>query len=606
MEVLEGVEVRAGEAAALGEQGREFARPGTEGFGLFQQHGMAGECLAVGSAERHRIAFNAGPFAEMVVRRQNLPAAVGEGGDRLGVTPAEGGAPDIPRDAGKRVVVRRRTDIPRLALGFARGSASVLPDILPTLFPHAIRHIVERRLFRLRARPAFGQIRPDFGVRHRRFPVVVGPPVGDIESERCPVDVDVEPLAMARRGGIDRLARGPRIGQQERPIHGQPLGRCDGKRIAVIETDIAVPVEDLIVTESDLTAILGTCRYQDTRLCSGLAFLNLQVLYRDHGAVKELLLPVRGADAQPVAACDLQRRGRPIVLRAPADDHRHPIRIGPLPVRQRGEPAFPHQMRQRPHLGSCARQHHAGFIGISPLVAVPSIDQPGQRLFFIVPDMEPPTQVIRCNGRRSIAVAQRLGRSDLPGRKYKFPLHVLVVRKNTGAPLLFHRIRQEPRPLGRLTLDMGQDILQVRLLAPYPVHPDTANGITDQPQPRSCLNGLLLLGVACKDDLRSITFGETENVMRLARRQHPRFVDDDDGVFSNLDPARAARRSSLSTQNGRASTSLPSATAVRQATAVAMMLAPVFTVEIGDGPQCRGLARARRSFDDGDPAARMR
>ena len=58
----------------------------------------------------------------------------------------------------------------------------------------------------------------------------------------------------------------------------------------------------------------------------------------------------------------------------------------------------------------------------------------------------------------------------------------------------------------------------------------------------------------------------------------------------------------MSTQNGRASTSLPSATAVRQATAVAMMPLPVFTVEIGNGPQCRGLARSRRSFDDGDPA----
>ena len=50
MEVLEGVEVLAPDAAALGQQGREFVRPGTEGRGLFQQHRMAGERLAVGSA----------------------------------------------------------------------------------------------------------------------------------------------------------------------------------------------------------------------------------------------------------------------------------------------------------------------------------------------------------------------------------------------------------------------------------------------------------------------------------------------------------------------------------------------------------------------------
>ena len=83
MEVLEGVEVLAGDAAALGQQGSEFARPGAEGLGLFQQHRMAGERLAVGSAERHGIAFNAGSFAEIVVRRQNLPAAVGEGEDTV-------------------------------------------------------------------------------------------------------------------------------------------------------------------------------------------------------------------------------------------------------------------------------------------------------------------------------------------------------------------------------------------------------------------------------------------------------------------------------------------------------------------------------------------
>ena len=106
------------------------------------------------SAERHGIAFNAGPFAEIVVGYQNLPVAIGEGGDRLGVTPAEGGAPDIPCDASQGVIVCRRTDI--LALGFAMGSVSVLPDTLPVLLPHTIGHVVECCLLGLRARPAFG------------------------------------------------------------------------------------------------------------------------------------------------------------------------------------------------------------------------------------------------------------------------------------------------------------------------------------------------------------------------------------------------------------------------------------------------------------------
>ena len=87
-----------------------------------------------------------------------------------------------------------------------------------------------------------------------------------------------------------------------------------------------------------------------------------------------------------------------------------PNRIGPFCIRQRGEPAFPHQVGQRPRFGSRARQHHAGLAGVRPLVAVPIVDQTGQRLFFVIPDMEPPTQVERCNGRCRIAVAQRLGR----------------------------------------------------------------------------------------------------------------------------------------------------------------------------------------------------
>ena len=123
---------------------------------------------------------------------------------------------------------------------------------------------------------------------------------------------------------------------------------------------------------------------------------------------------------------------------------------------------------------------------------------------------------------------------------------------------------------------MGQDILQVRLLAPDAVHPHAANGVADQPQPRSRFHRLLLLRVAREDDLRSVAFGELENMMRLTGRQHPRLIDDNGGVSIDISmPPRAARRSSLSTQNGRASTSLPSATAVRHATAVAMMSARV-------------------------------
>ena len=77
--------------------------------------------------------------------------AIDEGAHRLGVTPAEGGAPDIPRDAGQGIVVGRGPDLARLVPCFAGGSASVLPGTLPAVLPYAIGHVVERRLLGLRS-----------------------------------------------------------------------------------------------------------------------------------------------------------------------------------------------------------------------------------------------------------------------------------------------------------------------------------------------------------------------------------------------------------------------------------------------------------------------
>ena len=58
--------------------------------------------------------------------------------------------------------------------------------------------------------------------------------------------------------------------------------------------------------EGYMPPILGTCRYQDTRLRTGLASLNLEVLHRDHGAVEQLLFPSAWPpDTQPVPTRDL-------------------------------------------------------------------------------------------------------------------------------------------------------------------------------------------------------------------------------------------------------------------------------------------------------------
>ena len=94
-------------------------------------------------------------------------------------------------------------------------------------------------------------------------------------------------------------------------------------------------------------------------------------------------------------------------------------------------------------------------------------------------------------------------------------------------------------------MDMNQDILQVSLLAADSVHSHAANSVAHQPQPRSRFYRLLLLRVAREDDLRSMALGESENVMRLAGRQHPRLVDDDGGVSIDLDTAPRGKAQQL-------------------------------------------------------------
>ena len=207
---------------------------------------------------------------------------------------------------------------------------------------------------------------------------------------------------MACRRRIDRLARRPGVGEQERPVHGQPLGRGDGQRIAVIETDIAVPVADLVMAEADPAAVVGPAGNQHARLPAGLpagfaaglpAGLGPQdpeIVDRDHGAVEQLLVPVGGADPEPVAAGDLQRRGCPLVLRSPAHGDGYPVRIGRHALRHCREPARAHQVRQRPDLGPGPRQHHAGPVGMQPPVPVPVVDQAGQGVVLVMADMEPP------------------------------------------------------------------------------------------------------------------------------------------------------------------------------------------------------------------------
>ena len=80
--------------------------------------------------------------------------------------------------------------------------------------------------------------------------------------------------------------------------------------------------------------------------------------------------------------------------------------------------------------------------------------------------------------------------------------------------------------------------------------------------------------------------------MRLAGRQHPRFIDDNGGVLVNIHPAPRGKAEQLvDTERTRLDI-----VAERHRRAPGHRggddALSVFAVEIGDGPQRRGLARA--------------
>ena len=186
---------------------------GAESFGLFQQHAMTGKRFAEGAPERHGIALGASLFAQVVVCGQNLSPAVGEGGDCLAMTPAESGAPDFSGDANQRVVVRG---------GF---QAFVGPGCwLPASQPPPAGPAIRRRRCSRAPLPWAGSATsalPDCArmseSHDRPLRLVLLPPFRDGEGQRCAVDIDIEPLTMPGRGRVDRLPRGPVVGQQVGP-----------------------------------------------------------------------------------------------------------------------------------------------------------------------------------------------------------------------------------------------------------------------------------------------------------------------------------------------------------------------------------------------------
>ena len=546
-----------------------------------------------GVHRNRRVAFLAPPPLPCGKRPVEPPA-------RLSQPLHRGSVPDLDlavADAERQV---RQYPVPRIvrrhpARRIMGGLATDRPE---HRFLHPRRHVVGGSLLAPLARPRPRQMIGDLRVRHRIAGDVLAAPRPDRRLDRRAVDVYVEPVAVPCRRRVDRLARGPPVGQQEAAVDGQPLGARYGQRVAVIETHPAVPVDDLVVVERDDPPMIGAPpdphpgrAAPDPRR----AFLHIE--HGEHGAVEELLLPVRRADPQTVARRDLQRLGFCLWVAPPARLYRDPgsVRIG--------QHALAHQEGERPGLGVGLRDHRRRSVGILLPVLVPVVDQPGEGAVEVAPEMEPPARRMGRDAGRRVAVPERLRGRDLP-RLDAHPVHVgesLVRRHRLGTLRFRHRLCPAARLLPGLSVEPDQRVLGVGPLAAHRVHPHRAHDIAHQPEARTRRHRLLLLRVPRQNQLRATRAREVEDLLRMGRGQHPRLVDEDDRLSVHRRPAPGGHGEQLVDAERVRVEVAPELQRGAPRDRGGDHAVPPLPVEVGDGPQRRGLPAARRALDDGHP-----
>ena len=155
-------------------------------------------------------------------------------------------------------------------------------------------------------------------------------------------------------------------------------------------------------------------------------------------------------------------------------------------------------------------------------------------------------------------------------------------------------------------MNVDQNVLHIRLLAPDTVHPHAARNIADQSQSRSCFHRLLLARVARKHHLRPVALRELKDMVSLAGRQHPRLVDNDQGGLADGDLTLGRQFQELVHAVG------PRIAVVAQRHRRAPGhrrrhdIVAVLAIQVGDRPQRGGLARARRALDHRHPPSPRR
>ena len=116
-------------------------------------------------------------------------------------------------------------------------------------------------------------------------------------------------------------------------------------------------------------------------------------------------------------------------------------------------------------------------------------------------------------------------------------------------------------------------------------------------KPRPGFDRLLLAGVACEHHLGAVPLRELQDVMGLARGQHPRLVHHDQGLAADLHLLLGGELQQLVDAVGTRVAVVAQRHRRPPGHGGRHDVVAVLLVKVGDGPESGGLARARRALD---------
>ena len=213
-------------------------------------------------------------------------------------------------------------------------------------------------------------------------------------------------------------------------VDGEPLRGGEGEGVAVAQADVAVPVEDVVMTERDVAPAAGGVSFDEhARLAAAGMFRYFEGVDDDDIAVIELFLPVGRADAKALARRDVERHGVPAGL-ASADGNRYR-----LLERRRVELTQAQALGKRLALGVGSNERGAGFAGVLALITGPVVGEAFERCLFAPAEMHMAARMVSGYRVARLAIPEGLRSGDLPGLKVGFIGHCLVVSHIVGEKL---------------------------------------------------------------------------------------------------------------------------------------------------------------------------